>query len=112
MAPPSPKGDLLVRLAAFIVVGGAVPSYGAPADAAVNARATATHKMARNIARAESNDAVPSAGSRSNEAASRITAGAVRPTMSQALARADSMSFTRLTEPGRVCGIESFASSN
>ena len=32
----------LVRLAALVAVGGAVPSYGAQADAAVNAGATAT----------------------------------------------------------------------
>ena len=31
----------LVRLAALVAVGGAVPSYGAQADAAVNAGATA-----------------------------------------------------------------------
>ena len=34
----------------------------------------AAHMNARNIARAESNDAVPSTGTRSNEAASRIAA--------------------------------------
>jgi 4-carboxymuconolactone decarboxylase len=32
----------LVRLAALVAVGGAVPSYGAQADAAVNAGATAS----------------------------------------------------------------------
>jgi alkylhydroperoxidase/carboxymuconolactone decarboxylase family protein YurZ len=45
---PSPRADLsldprtlaLVRLAALVAVGGAVPSYGAQADAAVDAGAT------------------------------------------------------------------------
>ena len=37
-----PKTLALVRLAALIAVGGAVPSYGAQADAAVDAGATAT----------------------------------------------------------------------
>jgi 4-carboxymuconolactone decarboxylase len=36
-----PKTLALVRLAALVAVGGAVPSYGAQADAAVNAGATA-----------------------------------------------------------------------
>ena len=36
-----PKTLALVRLAALIAVGGAVPSYGAEADAAVSAGATA-----------------------------------------------------------------------
>jgi 4-carboxymuconolactone decarboxylase len=36
-----PKTLALVRLAALVVVGGAVPSYGAHADAAVDAGATA-----------------------------------------------------------------------
>ena len=36
-----PKTLALVRLAALIAAGGAVPSYGAQADAAVNAGATA-----------------------------------------------------------------------
>lgn len=36
-----PKTLALVRLAALVAVGGAVPSYGAHADAAVNAGATA-----------------------------------------------------------------------
>jgi 4-carboxymuconolactone decarboxylase len=36
-----PKTLALVRLAALIAVGGAVPSYGAQADAAVDAGATA-----------------------------------------------------------------------
>ena len=36
-----PKTLELVRLAALVAVGGAVPSYGAQADAAVNAGATA-----------------------------------------------------------------------
>jgi 4-carboxymuconolactone decarboxylase len=36
-----PKTLALVRLAALIAVGGAVPSYGAQADAAVSAGATA-----------------------------------------------------------------------
>jgi 4-carboxymuconolactone decarboxylase len=35
-----PKTLALVRLAALVAVGGAVPSYGAHADAAVNAGAT------------------------------------------------------------------------
>lgn len=37
----SPKTLALVRLAALVAVGGAVPSYGAHADAAVSAGATA-----------------------------------------------------------------------
>ena len=37
----SPKTLALVRLAALVAVGGAVPSYGAQADAAVGAGATA-----------------------------------------------------------------------
>ena len=37
----SPKTLALVRLAALIAVGGAIPSYGAQADAAVSAGATA-----------------------------------------------------------------------
>jgi 4-carboxymuconolactone decarboxylase len=36
-----PKALALVRLAALIAVGGAVPSYGAQTDAAVNTGATA-----------------------------------------------------------------------
>jgi 4-carboxymuconolactone decarboxylase len=36
-----PKTLALVRLAALVAVGGAVPSYGAQADAAVNVGATA-----------------------------------------------------------------------
>ena len=36
----------LVRLAALVAVGGAVPSYGAQADAAVNAGATAAEIVA------------------------------------------------------------------
>ena len=36
-----PKTLTLVRLAALVAVGGAVPSYGAQADAAVSAGATA-----------------------------------------------------------------------
>jgi 4-carboxymuconolactone decarboxylase len=36
-----PRTRALVRLAALVAVGGAVPSYGAQADAAVNAGATA-----------------------------------------------------------------------
>jgi alkylhydroperoxidase/carboxymuconolactone decarboxylase family protein YurZ len=36
-----PKTLALVRLAALVAVGGALPSYGAEADAAVNAGATA-----------------------------------------------------------------------
>jgi alkylhydroperoxidase/carboxymuconolactone decarboxylase family protein YurZ len=36
-----PKTLALVRLAALVAVGGAVPSYGAEADAAVSAGATA-----------------------------------------------------------------------
>ena len=36
-----PRTLELVRLAALVAVGGAVPSYGAQADAAVNAGATA-----------------------------------------------------------------------
>ena len=36
-----PKTLALVRLAALVAVGGAVPSYGAQADAAVSAGATA-----------------------------------------------------------------------
>jgi 4-carboxymuconolactone decarboxylase len=36
-----PKTRALVRLAALVAVGGAVPSYGAQADAAVDAGATA-----------------------------------------------------------------------
>ena len=36
-----PKTLALVRLAALVAVGGAVPSYGAHSDAAVNAGATA-----------------------------------------------------------------------
>jgi alkylhydroperoxidase/carboxymuconolactone decarboxylase family protein YurZ len=36
-----PKTLELVRLAALVTVGGAVPSYGAQADSAVNAGATA-----------------------------------------------------------------------
>ena len=36
-----PKTLALVRLAALVAVGGAVPSYGAAADAAVNAGGTA-----------------------------------------------------------------------
>ena len=36
-----PKTLQLVRLAALVAVGGAVPSYGAQADSAVNAGATA-----------------------------------------------------------------------
>ena len=36
-----PKTLALVRLAALVAAGGAVPSYGAQADAAVNAGATA-----------------------------------------------------------------------
>jgi alkylhydroperoxidase/carboxymuconolactone decarboxylase family protein YurZ len=36
-----PKTLALVRLAALVAVGGAVPSYGAHADAALNAGATA-----------------------------------------------------------------------
>jgi 4-carboxymuconolactone decarboxylase len=35
-----PKSSALVRLAALVAVGGAVPSYGAEADAAVSAGAT------------------------------------------------------------------------
>ena len=35
-----PKTSALVRLAALVAVGGAVPSYGAEADAAVSAGAT------------------------------------------------------------------------
>ena len=35
-----PKSLALVRLAALVAVGGVVPSYGAQADAAVNAGAT------------------------------------------------------------------------
>ncbi len=35
-----PKTLALVRLAALVAVGGAVPSYGAEADAAVSAGAT------------------------------------------------------------------------
>ena len=38
----SPKTLALVRLAALVAVGGAGPSYGAQADAAVGAGATAT----------------------------------------------------------------------
>jgi alkylhydroperoxidase/carboxymuconolactone decarboxylase family protein YurZ len=37
-----PKSLALVRLAALVAVGGAVPSYGAQADAAVAAGATAS----------------------------------------------------------------------
>jgi 4-carboxymuconolactone decarboxylase len=37
-----PKTLALVRLAALVAVGGAVPSYGVAADAAVSAGATAT----------------------------------------------------------------------
>lgn len=37
-----PRTLALVRLAALVAVGGAVPSYGAQADAAVDAGATAT----------------------------------------------------------------------
>jgi alkylhydroperoxidase/carboxymuconolactone decarboxylase family protein YurZ len=37
-----PKTLALVRLAALVAVGGAVPSYGAQADAAVDAGATTT----------------------------------------------------------------------
>jgi alkylhydroperoxidase/carboxymuconolactone decarboxylase family protein YurZ len=37
----NPKTLALVRLAALVAVGGAVPSYGAQADAAVGAGATA-----------------------------------------------------------------------
>jgi 4-carboxymuconolactone decarboxylase len=37
-----PKTVALVRLAALVAVGGAVPSYGAHADDAVNAGASAT----------------------------------------------------------------------
>jgi Carboxymuconolactone decarboxylase family len=37
----------LVRLAALVAVGGAVPSYGAQADAAVNAGATAAEICGR-----------------------------------------------------------------
>jgi 4-carboxymuconolactone decarboxylase len=37
-----PKSLALVRLAALVAVGGGVPSYGAQADAAVGAGATAT----------------------------------------------------------------------
>ena len=36
-----PRTRALVRLAALVAVGGAVPSFGAQADAAVNAGATA-----------------------------------------------------------------------
>jgi 4-carboxymuconolactone decarboxylase len=36
-----PKTSALVRLAALVAVGGAVPSYGAEVDAAVSAGATA-----------------------------------------------------------------------
>jgi alkylhydroperoxidase/carboxymuconolactone decarboxylase family protein YurZ len=36
-----PKTSALVRLAALVAVGGAVPSFGAQADAAVSAGATA-----------------------------------------------------------------------
>jgi 4-carboxymuconolactone decarboxylase len=36
-----PRTQALVRLAALVAVGGAVPSYGAQADAAVEAGATA-----------------------------------------------------------------------
>jgi 4-carboxymuconolactone decarboxylase len=36
-----PKTAALVRLAALVAIGGAVPSYGAQADAAVSAGATA-----------------------------------------------------------------------
>ena len=36
-----PRTQALVRLAALVAVGGAVPSYGAQADAAVDAGATA-----------------------------------------------------------------------
>ena len=36
-----PKTLALVRIGALVAVGGAVPSYGAEADAAVNAGATA-----------------------------------------------------------------------
>jgi alkylhydroperoxidase/carboxymuconolactone decarboxylase family protein YurZ len=36
-----PRTTALVRLAALVAVGGAVPSYGAQTDAAVNAGATA-----------------------------------------------------------------------
>ena len=36
-----PKTLSLVRLAALVAVGGAVPSYGAQADAAINAGASA-----------------------------------------------------------------------
>jgi hypothetical protein len=38
----NPKTLALVRLAALVAVGGAVPSYGAQADAAVSAGATAS----------------------------------------------------------------------
>lgn len=38
---PDPKMLALVRLAALVTVGGSVPSYGAHADAAVEAGATA-----------------------------------------------------------------------
>ena len=41
----APKTLALVRLAALIAVGGAVPSYGAQADAAVNAGASATEMV-------------------------------------------------------------------
>ena len=42
-----PKTLELVRLAALVAVGGAVPSYGAQADAAVNAGATAAGRWSR-----------------------------------------------------------------
>ena len=40
-----PRTLALVRLAALVAVGGAVPSYGAQADAAVNAGATAAEMV-------------------------------------------------------------------
>jgi hypothetical protein len=40
-----PKTLELVRLAALVAVGGAVPSYGAQAEAAVNAGATAAGRV-------------------------------------------------------------------
>ena len=41
LAELDPRTVALVRLAALVAVGGAVPSYGAEADAAVSAGATA-----------------------------------------------------------------------
>ena len=40
-----PRTLALVRLAALVAVGGAVPSYGALADAAVSAGATAANRF-------------------------------------------------------------------